>query len=141
MRILCAIIAKAMIEIALLARDRQLCSVGKFPPSRQGAALDLVGVDQISGWAADPESGEDPVEVQLFIDGRGSTPHSGGEPAAGPRRCRCNLDIRARVQLRSPNCKPFARPAYPQCLCRAQGAEQPDGADPALDDERSFFLP
>ena len=69
MRILCAIIAKAMIEIVLLAGIASYAAWENFHPLVRGS-LDLVGVDQISGWAADPGSGEDPVEVQLFIDGR-----------------------------------------------------------------------
>ncbi len=69
MRILCAIIAKAMIEIVLFAGIASYVAWENFHPLVRGS-LDLVGVDQISGWAADPGSGEDPVEVQIFIDGR-----------------------------------------------------------------------
>ncbi|MFZ4795698.1 MAG: hypothetical protein ACOYLN_16370, partial [Blastocatellia bacterium] len=57
MRILCAIIAKAMIEIVLFAGIASYVAWENFHPLVRGS-LDLVGVDQISGWAADPGSGE-----------------------------------------------------------------------------------
>lgn len=79
-RILYAIIAKAIIEIVLFAGIASYSAWANFHPSVRGA-LDLVGGVQISGWAADPGSGEHPVEVQLFIDGR----FCASQTAASPR--------------------------------------------------------
>jgi hypothetical protein len=82
---------------------------GKISTLSSGDRSIWSGVDQISGWAADPGSGEDPVEVQVFIDGRFHAAQRPVNPRPDLDRCRCDLDIRARVQLRSPELPRLSR--------------------------------
>jgi len=68
-RLLRAIIAKSFIEIALVCVVATLAAFSTFSPQLRGA-VDVADQTRISGWVHDPQSPDEVIEVQLFIDGK-----------------------------------------------------------------------
>src|SRR5262249_7806923 len=68
-RLLKAVIAKSFIEIILVCVVATLAAFSTFSPQLRGA-IDVAQQTRVAGWASDPESPEDALEVQLFIDER-----------------------------------------------------------------------
>lgn len=68
-RMLPVLLVKAIIEIGLLAGIASYAGCQIFHPGVRGT-LDLVEAERVAGWAYDPATPNDQVEVQLFIDGR-----------------------------------------------------------------------
>ncbi|MFM8394230.1 MAG: hypothetical protein ACKOB4_09950 [Acidobacteriota bacterium] len=68
-RLLLAIAGKLTLEMLLLAAVASYAAWSNFHPLLRGA-VDLTTPERVSGWAFDPESPLEPLEVQLFIDGQ-----------------------------------------------------------------------
>jgi hypothetical protein len=64
-----AVIAKSFVEIALVCVVATLAAFSTFSPQLRGA-IDVANQTRIAGWVHDPQSPDQPIEVQLFIDGR-----------------------------------------------------------------------
>lgn len=68
-KLLRAVLAKSFVEIALVCVAATLAAFSNFSPLLRGA-IDVADQTRIAGWAHDPRAPEEPLEVQLFIDGR-----------------------------------------------------------------------
>jgi len=68
-RLLRAVIAKSSVEIVLVCVVATLAAFSTFSPQLRGA-IDVANQTQIAGWVHDPQSPDQPIEVQLFIDGK-----------------------------------------------------------------------
>ncbi|MGE0131948.1 MAG: hypothetical protein AB7U82_28015 [Blastocatellales bacterium] len=68
-RLLKAVAAKTFVEIILVCVVATLAAFSTFSPQLRGA-IDVADQTRVAGWANDPESPEDALEVQLFIDGK-----------------------------------------------------------------------
>jgi len=66
-RLLKAVVAKSFIEILLVCVVATLAAFSTFNPRLRGA-IDVADQTRVAGWVADPESPENTLEVQLFID-------------------------------------------------------------------------
>jgi len=66
-RLLKAVVAKSFIEILLVCVVATLAAFSTFSPQLRGA-IDVADQTRVAGWVIDPESPEDALEVQLFID-------------------------------------------------------------------------
>lgn len=66
-RLLKAVVAKSFIEILLVCVVATLAAFSTFSPQLRGA-IDVADRTRVAGWVIDPESPEDALEVQLFID-------------------------------------------------------------------------
>ena len=66
-RLLSVVAIKTMIEFALIAVLVAYGATRTFHPFQRGT-LDIVGPDQITGWAYDPTDSAKSLRVQLFID-------------------------------------------------------------------------
>jgi hypothetical protein len=68
-RLLKAVVAKSFIEVALICVIATLAAFSTFSPQLRGA-IDISDQKRVAGWAYDPRTPEDPLETQLFIDGK-----------------------------------------------------------------------
>jgi len=68
-RLLRAVIAKSFVEIALVCVVASLAAFSTFNPQLRGA-IDIADRTRIAGWVHDPQSPDQSIEVQLFIDGK-----------------------------------------------------------------------
>ncbi|MGH9935158.1 MAG: hypothetical protein ACREAM_02875 [Blastocatellia bacterium] len=68
-RLLKAVVAKSFIEIILVCIVATLAAVSTFSPQMRGA-IDVANQTRVAGWVYDPRAPEEPLEVQLFIDGK-----------------------------------------------------------------------
>lgn len=68
-RLLRAVAAKTFVEIILVCVVATLAAFSTFNPQLRGA-IDVADQTRVAGWAYDPHSSEDSMEVQLFIDGK-----------------------------------------------------------------------
>ncbi|HKQ80277.1 MAG TPA: hypothetical protein VJ810_41675 [Blastocatellia bacterium] len=68
-RLLKAVVAKSFIEIALICAVATLAAFSTFSPQLRGA-IDVADQTRVAGWAYNPRAPEDPLETQLFIDGK-----------------------------------------------------------------------
>jgi hypothetical protein len=66
-RLLRAVLAKTFLEILLICALVSLAAYWYFNPQLRGA-IDLADAQRVSGWVADPNFPDQPVEAQLFID-------------------------------------------------------------------------
>ncbi|MFZ4984394.1 MAG: hypothetical protein ACOYLF_02940 [Blastocatellia bacterium] len=73
------IIAKSMIELLLLAGVASYVAWFNFHPLIHGV-IDIANAEQVAGWAFNPEVPPEPVEVQLFLDGRFIASQSADKP-------------------------------------------------------------
>ena len=62
-------IAKSFVEVALVCVAVTLAAFSTFSPQLRGA-IDVASQTRIAGWVHDPQSPDQPIEVQLFIDGK-----------------------------------------------------------------------
>lgn len=67
-RLLKAVSIKMLIEIIFVCIVVSLAASRTFHPFLRGA-LDMVNSARVAGWASDPTSLDEPLEVQLFVDG------------------------------------------------------------------------
>ena len=80
-RLVRAVIVKAFIEILLVCLVATLVAFTTFNPQLRGA-VDMAGPDRLAGWAHDPRSPDESIEVQLFLDGQfAATARADGERA------------------------------------------------------------
>lgn len=68
-RLLRAVAAKTFVEIIFVCVVATLVAFSTFNPQLRGA-IDVADQTRVAGWAYDPHSSEDSMEVQLFIDGK-----------------------------------------------------------------------
>lgn len=68
-RLLRAVAAKTFVEVILVCVVATLAAFSTFNPQLRGA-IDVADQTRVAGWAYDPHSSEDAMEVQLFIDGK-----------------------------------------------------------------------
>ena len=68
-RLLGAILAKSFLEVVLVCVVATLAAFSTFSPVLRGA-IDVADQHQIAGWALDPLTPDEAIEVQLFIDGK-----------------------------------------------------------------------
>ncbi|MDQ3010286.1 MAG: hypothetical protein M3X11_06250 [Acidobacteriota bacterium] len=66
-RLLRAVIAKSFVEVALVCLVATLAALTTFSPQLRGA-IDVAGGGRVAGWVHDPQSPDQSIEVQLFID-------------------------------------------------------------------------
>jgi len=66
-RLLKAITAKFFVEIALVCVVATLAAFSTFSPQLRGA-IDVASQTRVAGWAIDPNSPDEALEVQLFLD-------------------------------------------------------------------------
>ncbi len=71
-RLLRAVIAKSFLEVILVCVVATLAGFTTFSPQLRGA-IDVADQTRVAGWVHDPQSPADPLEVQLFIDGKFAT--------------------------------------------------------------------
>lgn len=62
-----AVLAKSFIEVALVCVVATLAAFSTFNPQLRGA-IDVADQTRIAGWVHDPQSPDEIIEVQLFID-------------------------------------------------------------------------
>lgn len=67
-KLLRAVIAKSFVEVALVCVVATLAAFSTFNPQLRGA-IDVADRTRVAGWVHDPQSPDQPIEVQLFIDG------------------------------------------------------------------------
>ncbi|MBK6795790.1 MAG: hypothetical protein IPG76_03065 [Acidobacteria bacterium] len=67
-RLLRAIGLKTLIEIVLLCVIAAAAAFTNFSPLLRGA-IDIADRRQVAGWVSDPLSGNEKIEVQLYLDG------------------------------------------------------------------------
>lgn len=77
-RLLHAIITKSMLELIALCVIASLAAWLHFNPQLRGA-VDVADTQRVAGWAADPLSPGEALEVQLFIDGNFSAARRANE--------------------------------------------------------------
>lgn len=68
-RLLRAVTIKTALELALLCVIATVAAFSNFSPLLRGA-VDIAGPETVAGWAYDPQSPGETIEVQVFIDGR-----------------------------------------------------------------------
>ena len=68
-RLLKALVAKSFVEIALICVVATLAAFSTFSPQLRGA-IDIADRTRVAGWAYNPSAPEEPLETQLFIDGK-----------------------------------------------------------------------
>lgn len=68
-RLLRAVTIKTALELALLCVIATVAAFSNFSPLLRGA-VDIATREQVAGWAYDPGSPGESIEVQVFIDGR-----------------------------------------------------------------------
>ena len=66
-RLLAAVSIKTLLEILFVCALVSFAAVRTFHPFLRGA-IDLANGSRVQGWAVDPSSEQEPVEVQLFVD-------------------------------------------------------------------------
>ncbi len=66
-RLLTAVSIKTLLEILLVCALVSFAAVRTFHPFLRGA-IDIANGSRIQGWAVDPSSDQETVEVQLFVD-------------------------------------------------------------------------
>ncbi len=67
-RLLTAVSIKTLLEIVFVCAVVSTAAVESFHPFLRGA-LDIVDASVVAGWAYDPTAKDEPLQVQLFIDG------------------------------------------------------------------------
>ena len=67
-RLLSAVLLKTLLEIIFVCVIVTLAAMANFHPFLRGA-IDIADEKRIAGWARDPTSPDEAVQVQLFIDG------------------------------------------------------------------------
>ena len=67
-RLLSAVVIKTMLEVIFVCIIVTLAAMANFHPFLRGA-IDIADGSRIAGWARDPSSPDEGVQVQLFIDG------------------------------------------------------------------------
>ncbi len=77
-RLLRAVLAKTALELLVICALVSLAAYWYFNPQLRGA-IDVISVQRIAGWTADPRRPGETIEVQLFIDGRFAAVSSAGE--------------------------------------------------------------
>ncbi len=68
-KLLQAVIAKSFIEIVLVCVVATLAAFSTFSPQLRGA-IDVADRARVAGWVNDPQSPDESLDVQLFIDGK-----------------------------------------------------------------------
>ena len=68
-RLLKAVLAKSFIEILLVCLVATLAAFSTFSPQLRGA-IDVSDRTRVAGWTYDPRAPGEPLETQLFIDGK-----------------------------------------------------------------------
>ena len=68
-KLLRAVIAKSFVEVVLVCVVATLAAFSTFSPQLRGA-IDVADQTRIAGWVHDPQTPDQPIEVQLFIDGK-----------------------------------------------------------------------
>jgi hypothetical protein len=68
-RLLRAVIAKSFVEVVLVCVVATLAAFSTFSPQLRGA-IDVANQTRVAGWVHDPQSPDQSIEVQLFIDGK-----------------------------------------------------------------------
>ena len=68
-KLLRAVLAKSFVEVVLVCVVATLAAFSTFSPQLRGA-IDVADQVRIAGWVHDPQTPEQPIEVQLFIDGK-----------------------------------------------------------------------
>lgn len=66
-KLLRAVIAKTFLEILFICVIATLAAFKNYSPLLRGA-IDVADQTRVSGWTHDPQTPDQPLEVQLFID-------------------------------------------------------------------------
>jgi hypothetical protein len=77
-RLLRAVIAKSFLDLIFICAAVSLAAFLSFHPLLRGA-IDVADQTRVAGWAYDPLSPDEKLEVQLFIDGRFAASTRAGE--------------------------------------------------------------
>lgn len=64
-----ALLAKGIAETVFIGALALIFYLTAFPPSFRGT-IDVTNSKQIAGWVVNSQSPENPVEVQIYIDGK-----------------------------------------------------------------------
>jgi len=67
-RLFTAIVIKTLLEVIFICAIVTLAATANFHPFLRGA-IDIADEKHIAGWARDPTSSDQALDVQLFIDG------------------------------------------------------------------------
>lgn len=68
-RLLGSVIVKTILELILICVVVSLAAFSHFNPQLRGA-IDAADQTRVAGWAYDPQTLDEGIEVQLFIDGQ-----------------------------------------------------------------------
>ncbi|MEP7340421.1 MAG: hypothetical protein ABI977_22005 [Acidobacteriota bacterium] len=68
-KLLHGVITKSFVEVGLVCVVATLAAFSTFSPQLRGA-IDIADATRIAGWVHDPQTPDQPIEVQLFIDGK-----------------------------------------------------------------------
>ena len=68
-RLLRSVIVKTILEFILICIAVSFAAFSNFNPQLRGA-VDVADQTRVAGWAYDPQTPEEGIEVQLFIDGQ-----------------------------------------------------------------------
>jgi hypothetical protein len=124
-RLLRAVIAKSFIEIALVCVVAPLAAFSTFSPQLRGA-IDVADGRRVAGWVHDPRSAGEPLEVQLFIDGKLAATElaDGKRPDLVESGVTANPDHGFDFDLAPMNLSPGRHTAQVYALRRAAGANK-----------------